>query len=179
MKKYRMILSLVAFLIIAAILFIPQTSYAFCPVCTVAIGAGLGLSRWLKVDDVISGLWIGALILSSAMWLVNWLETKGVNFPGLLSVSVVFSYAVVIIPLYSAKIMGHPGNKIFGLDKLLFGIGVGSVVFMIGLILHAIVKKINNGKQLFYFQKVVSPVLLLAIFSLAFYYIIKRITYGL
>ena len=175
MKKYLSILIFPA----VGILAIPGVASAFCPVCTVAVGVGLGLSRWLHVDDTISGLWIGALILSSALWLVNWLKAKKITFPGILPVVIIFSYAVIIVPLYGAKIMGHPGNKIFGLDKLLFGIMVGSIVFMLGLIVHSIIKKINNGKQLFYFQKVVSPVLLLAIFSLAFYFITKNMIYGL
>lgn len=33
---------------------------AVCPVCTVAVGTGVGLSRWLGVDDTITGLWLGA-----------------------------------------------------------------------------------------------------------------------
>lgn len=175
MKKYLLIL----FLGTLSILAIPGVTSAFCPICTAAVGVGLGLSRWLHVDDTISGLWIGALILSSALWLLTWLKKRKITFPGLFPIIVILSYAVIIIPLFGAKIMGHPGNKIFGLDKLLFGIMVGSIVFMLGLIAHSIIKKINNGKQLFYFQKVVSPVLLLAIFSLAFYFITKNMIYGL
>ena len=37
---------------------------AICPLCVVAVGAGLGLSRWLGVDDVVSSIWIGALLVS-------------------------------------------------------------------------------------------------------------------
>ena len=43
-----------------------------CPVCAVAVGVGLGLSRWLKIDDAISGLWIGALIVSLSFILAKW-----------------------------------------------------------------------------------------------------------
>ncbi|MBU2577676.1 hypothetical protein KKA69_02480 [Patescibacteria group bacterium] len=39
------------------------------PVCTITVGAGLGISRWLGIDDSIPGLWIGGLILSSGLWL--------------------------------------------------------------------------------------------------------------
>jgi len=51
-------------------------AFAICPVCTIAIGAGLGLSRWLGVDDVISGIWIGGLLVSTSLWTVNWLRSK-------------------------------------------------------------------------------------------------------
>lgn len=37
---------------------------AICPVCTVAVGTDVGLCRWLGIDDVLSGIWIGGLIIS-------------------------------------------------------------------------------------------------------------------
>jgi len=50
-KKIRLILAS-AF----ALLCIPFVSYATCPVCTVAIASGLGLCRYIGIDDVVSGL---------------------------------------------------------------------------------------------------------------------------
>ncbi|HRZ29924.1 MAG TPA: hypothetical protein P5052_04275 [Candidatus Paceibacterota bacterium] len=38
------------------LLSIPFTSQAVCPVCTVAIASGVGLCRYLGIDDLISGL---------------------------------------------------------------------------------------------------------------------------
>lgn len=43
---------------------IPNFVLAQCPVCTVAIGVGVGLCRYLGIDDLITGLWIGALLLA-------------------------------------------------------------------------------------------------------------------
>ena len=37
---------------------------ALCPVCAIAVGAGIGVSRWLGVDDTITGVWVGGLIVS-------------------------------------------------------------------------------------------------------------------
>lgn len=53
-------------------------AYAICPLCTVAVGAGVGVSRSLGIDDVIVGLWIGGLLVSSSMWLFEWLKGKEV-----------------------------------------------------------------------------------------------------
>ena len=55
---------------------------AVCPVCTVAVVAGLGLSRWLGIDDSVSGLWIGAVTVSISMWTINWLHKKKWHFKG-------------------------------------------------------------------------------------------------
>lgn len=177
MKKYPIfILSLISSL---AVLLIPKVTLAFCPVCTVAVAAGLGLSRWLHIDDTVSGLWIGALLMSSTFWLVNWLKKKKINFKGLFTLALVVTYGVVVIPLWRSEIIGHPMNKIFGIDKLIFGIVIGTILFMLGLIINYVLKDINKGKQYFYFQKVVSPLVLLIIFSFFMYFITKRISYGL
>lgn len=177
MKKYQIVLfSLIMFLLVVLI---PKVTLAFCPVCTVAVAAGLGLSRWLHIDDTVSGLWIGALLMSSTFWLVTWLEKRKIKFRGLFTATLVLTYGVVVVPLWRSEIIGHPLNKIFGVDKLIFGIAIGTILFMLGLIVNRILKEMNKGKQYFYFQKVVSPLVFLIIFSLVMYYVTKRIPYGL
>ena len=75
MKNIRKIMPFVALLFALPV-------KAFCPVCTVAVGAGLGLARWLRIDDTISGLWIGGLTISMIMWTLSWLAKKNINFKG-------------------------------------------------------------------------------------------------
>jgi len=48
-----------------------------CPVCTIAVTAGVGLSRWLGVDDLISGLWVGGLLVSLIGLTFSLVEQKG------------------------------------------------------------------------------------------------------
>jgi len=62
--------------------FFTKKALAVCPICTVVIGAGVGLSRWLGIDDTISGLWIGGLIISMIVWTINWLGKKNIRFKG-------------------------------------------------------------------------------------------------
>ena len=52
------------------------SSYAICPICTLAVGAGVGLSRWLGVDDTVTGLWIGGLTVSMILWTIFWADKK-------------------------------------------------------------------------------------------------------
>ena len=149
--------------------FIPK-ALAVCPVCTIAIGAGVGLSRWLGVDDSITGLWIGAIILSSAFWTNNYLIKRKWNFIGSLLLSIIFYYAIVLIPLYTKDIIGHPFNKLCGIDKLLFGIVLGSILFLFSFWLDSYIKKSNHNKVRFYYQKVVIPIIILVITSIILYF---------
>lgn len=148
---------------------------AICPVCTIAIGAGVGLSRWLGVDDLISGTWVGALIASFIFWTASWLDKKNIKFRFQYPVLAILVYAITIIPLYFTGIVGHPFNKFCGVDKLMFGIASGSIVFTLGILLHHFLKKRNQGKSYFVFQKVAIPLVLLIITSAVFYFVCKTL----
>ena len=64
----------IVMLLLTFFMSLTSQAHAFCPVCTVAVGTGVTFSRYLGVDDVISGVWIGGLILSSALWLKDILK---------------------------------------------------------------------------------------------------------
>jgi hypothetical protein len=151
----------------------PVSVFAVCPVCTIAVGAGLGLSRYLGVDDTISGLWVGGFILSSGLWLSSWLSTKNVNLPGRTILSIILMYLFVIPPLYWSGIIGHNPHKNTGMDKLLLGIICGSILFLISIGLDKYLRIRNGGKVVFYYQKVILPLSLLLAASIIFSIIIR------
>jgi len=163
-KKTLSVLAL-AFLII--FLFISQAK-AICPVCTIAVGAGVGLCRYLGIDDTISGVWIGGLIISLIIWTIDWLNKKNIRFLFRKILVAIFYYAIVIIPLYKMNIMGHLQNKLWGIDKLLVGIIAGSIAFVLSVLFNNLLLKKNQGKAYFPFQKVIIPLLFLAIISYIF-----------
>ena len=66
---------------------IPVVASAVCPVCTVAVGAGLEGARLLGVDDVITGIWAGGLTLSLTLWTISWLKKHGVTSVKRLTIS--------------------------------------------------------------------------------------------
>ncbi|HIU65153.1 MAG TPA: hypothetical protein IAC63_00740, partial [Candidatus Enterousia avicola] len=74
MKK---MLSSLLFAVLGIVLFAPFAN-AVCPVCTVAVGAGLEGMRLLGVDDVITGIWAGGLTLSLFFWTAGWLKKHNV-----------------------------------------------------------------------------------------------------
>lgn len=139
---------------------------AVCPICVVAIGAGLGLSEWLGVDDAISSLWIGAVLVSMVLLTIIWFRAKGWNFSFHSLVITSAYYLLTFIPLYYAGILGHPLNKIFGTDKIIFGTVIGGLAVLSSNWLNTYLKKKNNGKVFFPYQGVVLPIIILIIISL-------------
>lgn len=137
-----------------------------CPVCTVGVAVGVGLSRYLGVDDLISGIWIGALLIYLTLWASLWLTKR--NFNKILSflISFVFWYSLTLVPLKIYNFIGNPLNKIYGIDKLLGGIILGSFILPFSVYLSEFIKKKNNNKVLFPFQKVVIPIFILIVLSL-------------
>jgi hypothetical protein len=146
---------------------------AFCPVCVVAVGAGLELSNYLGIDDVVTGLWIGALLVGLSAWTLEWLKKKKFNFKGETLAVYAGYYLLTIIPLYFAGLMGQLGHTFWGVDKLLLGIIFGSAIFFFGGMWHFRLKRKNNYKVYFPFQKVAIPVGLLLILSFVFYFLTK------
>lgn len=162
-----------AYLLTIAFLFLLPlaAARAVCPICTVVVCASVGLSRWLGVDDTITGLWIGGLAVSLIIWTVNWLNKKNIRFMGRKPLTVLGYYLLIIWPLYHYNMIGHPLNKLWGVDKLLLGIIIGTIGFAAGVIFNEYLKNKNHGRVYFPFQKIVIPIGALAILSLAFYLI--------
>ncbi|MGE5298233.1 MAG: hypothetical protein ACM3KM_03655 [Acidobacteriaceae bacterium] len=150
-------------------LFFAKSVSAVCPVCTVAVVAGVGLSRWLGIDDTISGTWIGGLTVSLIFWTLNWLNKKNYNFPAKEFLTIVGYYALIVVPLFFTDVIGHPLNKLWGVDKILLGIIAGSVSFFAATTLYEWMKRRHDGRAYFPYQKVAMPIASLLIFSLAFY----------
>lgn len=161
------ITSLTAFILFAFVAIKP--ALAVCPVCVVAVGIGLGVSRWLGIDDTVTGVWIGGLIVASALWLGNWIEKKGWKIPHPKVLSVVLMYALTIIPLWIGKTIGHPKNTLWGIDKILLGIVAGSIAFFLSVWIDKMLRKMNNGQVYIYYQKVILPMFLLTLASFTFY----------
>ena len=145
---------------------------AFCPICTVAVAGGVGLSRWLGIDDTVTGIWIGALVVSAIMWTNNWLASRGVEFPGFKIVTALLYYAMVFIPFYKYEILGHKMNRLWGIDKLALGTAIGSVAFLLGVFSYNLIKQ-KRGKAHFHFQKIVMSILPAVILSVVFYFITR------
>jgi len=167
MKKY-IILTLSLFTLLSA-----KSALALCPVCTVAVAGGVGMSRWLGIDDSVTGLWVGALLMCLTMWTIDWLERKKWTFKFYKWVIGIAYYGITLFPLQYTNILGHPSNKLFGMDKLIMGTIIGSVIFWLMGNWYFHLKKKNNDRAHFPYQKIVMTVGAMIILSVVFYLITK------
>jgi hypothetical protein len=161
---------------------------AICPVCVVAVGAGLGLSEYLGIDNTIAGVWIGGLMVSLIVWTINWFNKKNwaAGETSWLTVKngsfgkrdlrditiVILYYGLTFWPLWAKNLIGHPYNRLFGIDKLILGATIGSLGFLAATTWYDNIKK-RHGHAHFPFEKVVLPVGALIILSFIFYFLTR------
>lgn len=161
--------------VLSAALFSALPANAVCPVCVVAVGAGLGLSQYLGIDDTIAGVWVGGLLAAISFWTIDWFNKKNwLNTYRSIRNLLIFLayYGLTIWPLWTQGLVGHPINRLWGADKLLLGIVIGSLVLWGASELYEYMKK-KNGQPHFPYEKVVLPFGSLIVFSLVFYIITK------
>jgi hypothetical protein len=166
--KVSLLLGITIFIFSAA-----SANAVVCNLCTLAVGVGVGFSRWLGIDDSVTGLWVGALIVAMISGTIKWLDKKSFNLKGRNILVIALIYVLVIAPLYWTGIMGSPYNSFWGIDKLLIGIIIGSLAFYAVNVWYFKLKEKNGGKAHFPFQRVAMPVSSLAIASLVFYILTK------
>ena len=149
---------------------------AVCPVCTIAIGAGLEGMRILGVKDVLTGIWAGGLTVSLIGWTANYMKKHNVKnvFWYLLNVLV---YVGLLFSVYFVP-AGNPivkwwDNCMWGMDQFLLGTLVGAITFVLMEMWYQRIKKNNGGHALFPFQKVVMPFGGLLIITSVFWLIIR------
>lgn len=133
-----------------------------CLICTTGVVAGLELAQRFGFDEIIIGLWLGAVIFSVASWLINWLGKKKINFWQRNFWAISICYIITLMPLYFYKIIGD-NPKLWGVDKVLLGVFVGSIIFAGSLGLIKFFK--------FPFRKVIIPLSIMLGVTIIFYFI--------
>lgn len=148
----------------------PVSAQAHCPLCVAGAAAGVTLTRWIGVDDSITGVWIGALLGSISLWFYSWLLTKSERIRKWKFRSAVkpLVYILVLVStlwsFYQFKLIIRM-SQLFGLDKLTFGMLAGSILF------YAI--DLIKIKHYFNYQRIVISLGLLSILSLIIYILIN------
>jgi hypothetical protein len=151
---------------------LPSFALAVCPVCIAGVGLGLGLSRYLGINDLITGLWLGALTISLSFWTIDLLNKKNISFPFRNILVLLLYYLLLFLPLYLTNILSQKLEFLFK-DKLFIGIILGSLIFYASVLFDKFLRIKNNNKVFFPFQRVIIPLSFLIIFSLVVYLIIK------
>ncbi len=162
------------FVTILILLFVTAgVASAHCPLCVAGAAAGITLTRWIGVDDSITGIWIGAFLGASSFWLLRILGQKNkIFFNRFIGFIVyVFIFVVTLWSFYKFNLVGKMGD-VFGFDKLTFGMVVGALVFYLVDILNGFIKK-KNGKSLFPYQSMVFSLSSIVFTSLGMYVLIN------
>lgn len=157
-------------------LFVAGGAHAVCPVCTIAIGAGLEGMRMLGVKDILTGIWAGGLTVSLIGWTAIYMKKHNIKNPIWYILNAVI-YIALLASVYfvpsNNPIVKWWDNCMWGMDQFLLGTLVGAATFVLMELWYARIKKNNGGHALFPFQKVVMPFVGLLIMTGVFWAIIK------
>lgn len=149
------------------------TVYAQCPVCIVTVGGGLLIAKKLGIDNLLTAIWISGLNVAISFWFVSFVKK-----PKFLKNPFIWT-AIMFLSTYwylaATKQMYHKNDTFMHIDKVLIGLIVGTVVWLLGIGLDKLIRKYNSGKVLFPYQKVIVPLFLLIAASGIFSVLIKNI----
>jgi hypothetical protein len=149
------------------------TVYAQCPVCVLTVGGGLLIAKKLGVDDLLAALWISGLNTAISFWFVTYIKK-----PVFLKNPFIWTVIMFVstwLYFFTSKQMYHKGNTFLGVDKVLVGLVLGVVVWLLGIGLDKLSRKLNGGKILFFYQKVIIPLFTLIMTTGIFAVLIKNI----
>lgn len=149
-------------------MFLVKEIYSQCPICIVTVGGGMILAKKFGVDDLMVSLWIAALNAAIALWLAPKFKIKLLKNPYFLTI---LFLALTLIYFQTTNQLGSITNTFLGINKVIFGQVLGTLLILIGSYIDKITRINNNGKVLFYYQKVIFPIGLLIIFTLIFKFI--------
>lgn len=144
--------------------------FAHCPLCVAGTGAGLALSRWLGIDDSISGVWIAAFLGAISLWFASTLKKKYLPLQEL--VIYVGVFGITLWSFYAFNLIDKHAGLIMGIPKLTFGIVTGGIVFYLMETGNTFIKK-KRGKVLFAYQPIVFSLVAMLVLSAAIYIFIN------
>lgn len=139
-----------------------------CIVCTVAMGAFLGISRALGISDNATGVWIGAIILMIYFFCIKFSEKKKWTFKGY---HLFWALMTLLLVPSMYLLVPYEMNTFFGVDSFLISMIAGALTFWLSQVIYQKLKERHGGHAHFPFEKVVFAVVFLLIVSVIFNYL--------
>ena len=143
-------------------------AYAQCPICIVTVGGGMLIAKKLGIDDLLVSIWISALNVAIAFWLATKFKNKFLK-NGYIVTAILL--ATTLIYFQTTGQLGHLTNRFFGVDKVIFGQILGTLVMLLANYVYQAVKT-KLGRAPFPYAKVAFPLgsvlLITLIFKLLF-----------
>ena len=154
------------------LLALAQKSFAHCPLCVVATGSIVATTRVMGVDDAITGTFVGAFIISTALWSDKILSKKfkiNVPFqPYLLS----FAFIALTFLSFFAFVPAVAESefvKIMGIERFSFGLVAGSIIILLSFEAHNLLRRNNGNRNHIPFQGIALPIIVLVLFDALMY----------
>ena len=152
-----------------------REALAHCPLCVAGAAAGVTLTRWIGVDDSITGVWIGALLGSVSFWtysaVLRRLPLTLAKKVSIKPIIYLLVFALTIWSFYKFQLVIRM-SQIMGLDKLTFGILTGGVVFyLVDIANKYLVKK--DGRVFFPYQRMALSLGSVVFLSVSIYILIN------
>lgn len=161
---FRKIFTLLAVAITLVVL-LPPSVMAHCPLCTAAVGSGLVIARSVGIDDSLVGVWIGAFIISTALWLNKFLAKRFRIIPFQKTIITIAFFLLTVVPLYFSNLITFQ-YTMFGIDRLLFGTVLGCILSLTGFRVSKSIRNSRN-KPMIPFQSILLTIAILVISNLA------------
>lgn len=152
--------------------------HAHCPLCAGAVGMVAASAKYYGLDASIVGLFGGAFAVSTGVFFAQKVKKQYIRlqFPAI----VLASFILTVIPLLLIKsedmvlplrLFGETGsvlNRVYWMDKLVFGALIALPVTLLAFWLHDYTKKVR-GRVLFPYQGIVFTLAVLSIAGLGLY----------
>jgi len=151
-------------------LFFAPAALAHCPLCVAGAGAGITLSRWIGIDDSITGVWLAAFLGATAFWSEALIKDRELKLK-LRPLIYIGIFLATIWSFYKFNLIVKHG-EIFGMHKLTFGMLVGGVAFyLVDVIDDLLIKK--YGKVFFPYQRIIVSLGTMLLLSIGIYILIN------
>lgn len=153
-----------------SLFFLKEVS-AHCPLCTGAVVAGAIGAKYLGLDIIILGIFVGAFAISLGLWIARKLKNY---FKYQNTLIIISSFFLTVIPsLAFIKDITYISllSRIFFVNKLLVGSIIGALVTLLAYRLHGYIK-LKYGKVLFPYQGIALTILFLVLTSIITYFMI-------
>ena len=152
-------------LLVTSYLLLATPTWAQCPVCIVTVGGGMYLAKKLGIDDFLVSLWISGLNTAISFWAATKIKHRLFGSPIVLSIIML---ALTLVYFIFTDQTGGVANKVIGLDKIIFGQVLGMFIWFLGIFVDRYSRRLNDGKIIFPYQKVIFPLGILLIFTILF-----------
>ncbi len=151
-------------------LLVPSSAWAnpACAVCTVAMGAFLGISRALGISDNATGVWIGGLLLMTYYFTIKFVEFKKWTFR---FYHIFWGIMTLLLVPVMYNFVTYKYDTFFRIDAFLVSMISGAFAFWLSQFIYQKMKNSNGGHAHFPFEKVVMAIVFLLITSVIFNYL--------